>query len=120
MAEGKRQAAHYIEKMLTDDIIIVTANPLRNRENKKMKAVLWILKKVRRRIPHIFVMTAAHIVQAAFGVLFALGTKGVIDSAVSGVRADFFSACIKQGIIIAVIMFQLRVTDFLSIKICLF
>lgn len=45
-------------------------------------------------------MTLAHAGQALLGVMFALGTKNVIDSAVSGVREDFIRACFEQGAII--------------------
>ena len=66
----------------------------------KNNSVFWIIKKIRRRIPAIFLMTLAHIGQAFLGVLFALGTKNVIDSATSGIREDFIRACIEQGAII--------------------
>ncbi|MBR3952524.1 MAG: ATP-binding cassette domain-containing protein [Oscillospiraceae bacterium] len=68
---------------------------------KKTSTVFWIIKKIRRRIPAILIMTFAHIGQALLGVAFALGTKNVIDAATSGIREDFLSACIKQGAIIA-------------------
>lgn len=67
---------------------------------KKKGSLLWIIKKIRRRIPAIFIMTLAHIGQALLGVWFALGTKNVIDSAISGIREDFFKACLEQGAII--------------------
>ena len=64
------------------------------------RPLFWILKQIRRRIPAIAVMTAAQVGQAVFSVLFALGTRGVIDSAVSGVWAAFYRACLYQlGII---------------------
>ncbi len=68
---------------------------------KKKSSVLWIAKKIRRRIPAIFIMTCAHIAQALLGVAFALGTKNVIDTATSGIREDFIRACAEQGAIIA-------------------
>ena len=68
---------------------------------KKTSTVFWIIKKIRRRIPAILIMTFAHIGQALLGVAFALGTKNVIDAATSGIREDFLFACIKQGAIIA-------------------
>ena len=68
---------------------------------KKTSTVFWIIKKIRRRIPAILIMTCAHIGQALLGVAFALGTKNVIDAATSGIGEDFLSACIKQGAIIA-------------------
>ena len=49
-------------------------------------------------------MTAAHIASAALGVAFALGSRGVIDSAISGTREDFLAACLTQGAIITGIL----------------
>ena len=50
----------------------------------KKSPLLWIFRRVRRRIPAIAVMTLAQVGQAVFAVLFALGSRGVIDSAVAG------------------------------------
>lgn len=74
---------------------------------KKNSSVIWILKKIRRRIPAILIMTLAHIGQAVFGVLFALGTKNVIDAAASGMRGEFIRACFIQGGIILGTLFCL-------------
>ena len=68
------------------------------------RPLFWILAQIRRRIPAIAVMTAAQVGQAVFSVLFALGTRGVIDSAVNGVWADFYRACLWQFGIIAGIL----------------
>ena len=67
---------------------------------KKTSSVLWILKKIRRRIPAIFLMTLFHVGQALLGVVFALGSKNVIDCAIAGIREDFIKACVIQGAII--------------------
>ena len=66
--------------------------------------VLWLIKQIRRRIPAILLLTLAQTLQALFSVFFALGTRAVIDSAVSGVRTDFYHACIQQVAIIGVIL----------------
>ena len=66
--------------------------------------LLWILGRIRRRIPAILLLTAAQMGNALFAVLFALGSRGVIDSAVSGDPGAFLSACIKQAGIIAGIL----------------
>ena len=50
----------------------------------KNSTVIWILKQIRCRIPAVLFMTAAQIGQALLTVLFALGSRGIIDSAVSG------------------------------------
>lgn len=66
--------------------------------------IFWILKQIRRRIPAIFLLTAAQVGQALFSVLFALGSRGVIDSAVAGSRPEFFAACLNQAGIIGGIL----------------
>ena len=75
----------------------------------KKHPVLWILKQIRRRIPAIGLMTAAQVGHALFSVFFALGSRAVIDSAVSGDRALFLAACWKQAGIIAGILICMAV-----------
>lgn len=60
----------------------------------------WVLVRIRRRIPMMVLMTAAHMGQAILGVAFALGTRGVIDGAMSGDGEVFRRACLMQGAII--------------------
>ena len=67
---------------------------------KHQAPILWIFKRVHRRIPALILMTAAHVGQALFGVAFALGTRGVIDSAISGSKEAFWTACLVQAAII--------------------
>ena len=67
---------------------------------KKQVPIFWIFKRVHRRIPALLLMTAAHVGQALFGVAFALGSRGVIDSAISGSTEAFWNACLVQGAII--------------------
>ena len=66
----------------------------------KKSPLLWILSRVRRRIPAILVMTLAQVGSALFSVFFALGFRGVIDGAASGNSAEFARACLIQGGII--------------------
>ena len=72
--------------------------------------LLWLLKQLRNRIPALLLLTCAQTVQALFSVFFALGSRGVIDSAVSGITEDFFQACMRQAGIIAVILLCLTLT----------
>ncbi len=76
---------------------------------KKSSSLRWLLKRVRRRIPALAVMTAAHVSQALLAVAFALGSRGVIDSAIRGVSEEFWRACLLQGAIIAGILICLTV-----------
>ena len=75
----------------------------------KSNALLWIVKKIKRRLPAIAIMTAAQVGHALFGVAFALGSRNVIDSAVAGDRAQFADACLQQFGIIAGILICLTV-----------
>ena len=67
---------------------------------KRQAPMFWLLRRVRRRIPALILMTAAHVGEALLGVAFALGSRGVIDSAISGSREAFWKACFVQGGII--------------------
>ena len=71
--------------------------------------LIWLTKQVRRRIPAILVMTAAQVVNALLSVIFALGTRGVIDSAVAGNMDAFLKACLYQAVIVAGMLISLTV-----------
>ena len=73
----------------------------------KENVLLWIIKQIKRRIPAILLMIAAEVAYALFCVYFALGSRGVIDSAVAGNDALFFFACLQQAGIIAGILISL-------------
>ena len=70
----------------------------------KQNALIWVLKKNRSRIPAILLLAAADAAFALFSVFFALGSRGVIDSAVAGDPAAFQRACLHQAAIIAAIL----------------
>ena len=67
---------------------------------KKADTMRWVTKKIRRRIPAILLLTLISIFSALFGVMFALGTKGVIDAAISRESSAFWRACLIQGAVI--------------------
>ena len=70
--------------------------------------MIWVARRLRRRIPALGTMTLAHVAQALLGVAFALGSRRVIDSAVGGDGAAFRDACLIQGgIILGLLMMQL-------------
>ena len=66
--------------------------------------LIWLAKQMRRRIPAIVLLTAADVGHALFAVLFALGSRGVIDSAVSADTEAFWRSCVYQAGIIAGIL----------------
>ena len=73
---------------------------------KDRTIILWILRRVSGRIPMLVLMTLANAGSALFGVLFALGTRGVIDSAVAGDTDAFFRASLIQlGVICGLLFF---------------
>ena len=67
---------------------------------EKSATMRWLLTKIKSRIPALAILTLASIGSAMFGVLFALGSKGVIDAAVAGSRPQFYRACVLQAAVI--------------------
>lgn len=82
----------------------------------KNNALLWIAERIKNRIAGIALMIVAQIAHALLCVFFALGTRGVIDSAIAGDTRVFFVACLKQGGIIAGILISLTVVRHLREK----
>lgn len=67
---------------------------------KNKSALTWLFGRIKGRIPALVALTVASAGNALFGVFFALGTKNVINSAVSGSREALISAAIWQALII--------------------
>lgn len=63
---------------------------------KQPSALFWLVKRIRRRIPKLILLTVSSMVNATLGVVFALTTKGVINSAVGGNWQEFLNACLVQ------------------------
>lgn len=82
----------------------------------KKNILFWILGQIRCRIPPLLVLTLASVGNALLGVFFALGTRGVIDSAVARDIHGFAAACICQAGIILGILICLAVTKHLTEK----
>lgn len=80
----------------------------------KNKPLFWLSKQMKRRIPAIALLTLADVGSAFFGVLFALGSRGVIDGAVSGDLTAFYRACGYQAGIIAGILLCITVKRHLN------
>lgn len=81
---------------------------------KEHGVIFWFLYRIRRRIPMMLCMMAASAGNALFGVWFALGTRGVIDSAVSGEKTAFFTACTIQLVIICAMLLCLTALRYLK------
>ena len=82
----------------------------------KNNALLWLAERIKNRIPGIALMTAAQVTHALLCVFFALGTRGVIDSAVAGNAGLFANACLKQGGIIVGILISMTLVRHLREK----
>ena len=76
----------------------------------KKNTVFWILKQIHSHIPSLFLLVLANAANALLGVWFALGMRGVIDSAAAGDMGLFGQACLKQMGIIAGILLSLALS----------
>lgn len=83
---------------------------------KDRKAVFWVLKKTYRRLPALLFMAAVNAANAVLGVLFALGSRNIIDGAVSGDKEVFADACFHQLCIIAGMILCLALSRYLRDK----
>lgn len=81
---------------------------------RKTRPMVWVLKRIHRRIPALALMTAADVGRALLGVAFALGTQEVIDSAVAGDSEAFGRACLLQASIILGILVTLTIVRHLQ------
>ena len=73
----------------------------------KKKPIFWLIHQMRTRVPAILLLTFAQVANAFCNVLFALGSRSVIDSAVAGDPQEFYGACVYQGAIICGILVSL-------------
>lgn len=80
----------------------------------KKNTVFWIMKQIRSHIPALCLLVLSNAANAVFGVCFALGTQGVIDSAVAGDPTLFTQACVRQCGIIAGILITLTLSRHLK------
>lgn len=70
----------------------------------KVSPLMWVLKRIRRRIPALLALVLSSACSAVLSVVFALGTRNVIDAAVGGGKDAFFFACLVQdGIILGIL-----------------
>lgn len=79
----------------------------------KENTMLWVLRQIRRRIPPVLWLIAAEVAHALFCVYFALGSRAVIDSAVTGNTDAFLKACLNQAGIIAGILTSITLLRYL-------
>ena len=80
----------------------------------KNKTWNWVLRQIRCRIPAMILLTIAQMGYALLGVLFALGSRGVIDRAVGGDRQAFLRACGWQLAIVVGILLCMTLVRYLK------
>lgn len=80
---------------------------------KKQPVLLWVLKRIRRRIPKLTLLTLSSVVNAALSVIFALTSKNVVNSAVSGDSRAFWNACLVQMAIVLGLLLTLTLDRYL-------
>lgn len=81
---------------------------------KKQSAMLWVLNKAHRRMPMLAGVLLTNAGSALLSVLFALGSRMVIDSATAGERSGFLQACGTQLAIVLGILLCLTLRRYLS------
>ena len=67
---------------------------------KKKDEFTWLASRIKKRIPALVFMTLSNVGTSFMGVMFALGTKNVINSAVSGSREQLLESAFIQFLII--------------------
>ena len=80
------------------------------------KPLIWIIRQIRSRVPALLILVAMNVGHALFSVFFALGSRGVIDGAISGDTDMFAGACWRQAGIIAAIILCMTVARHLREK----
>ncbi len=71
---------------------------------KESSVLRWSVRIIKPWIPALLLLVFCNVASAVLNVWFALGTKGVIDSATGGDAQVFWDACIRQGILILTII----------------
>ena len=81
---------------------------------KKQSPLLWVFRRIRKRIPKLVLLTVSSVANAALSVTFALTTKEVVNSAISGNSGEFLQACLMQLAMILGILLTLTLDRFLK------
>ena len=71
---------------------------------KQTHSIFWLLSCVRARIPSLLALLLLSMANAELGVLFALGTRGVVNAAASGEAAALLRASGVQAALIAALL----------------
>ncbi len=82
----------------------------------EIRTLSWLLRRIRRRIPMLVLLISSNAGSALLSVVFALGTRGVINSATGGSLEAFWRACGLQLFIIAGIVLCSALSHYLSAR----
>ena len=74
---------------------------------KQTHSIFWLLSCVRARVPSLLALLLLSMANAELGVLFALGTRGVVNAAASGEAAALLRASGVQAALIAALLLTL-------------
>lgn len=74
---------------------------------KQTHSIFWLLSCVRARVPSLLALLLLSMANAELGVLFALGTRGVVNAAASGEAAALLRASGMQAALIAALLLTL-------------
>ena len=83
---------------------------------KKTKPLMFVLRRIRKRLPSLIVLIFINIINGILSVGFAMGMKYVIDCAVAGQKDALVRACVIQAIVAALWLLSLQVNRHLREK----
>ena len=70
----------------------------------EIQTLRWLLRRGRRQVPLLILLLLVSAGSSILSVFFALGTKNVINGAISGDKAQFVHACMVQlGLVVSII-----------------
>ncbi len=75
---------------------------------KKTKPLLFVLRRIRKRLPSLIMLIFINIANGILSVSFAMGMKNVIDCAVAGQKDAFIRACVIQGSVVLLWLLNLQ------------
>lgn len=80
----------------------------------EIKVLGWLLRKIKRRIPMLFLLILVSVGSSLLSVKFALGSRAVINGATSGSMDVFLKACGTQLAVICGLVFCVIATKYLN------
>ena len=82
----------------------------------ELQTLRWLLRRNKRQLPLLVLLLLANAGSSILSVFFALGTKGVINGAISGERDIFLRACLIQFCLVVSILLLATLKRYLGPK----